>query len=75
VGSSTARFLVKKSPHYIGGILEMANARLYRFWSDLTSALKTGKPQNEIKETGKSMFGALYADPALLACCAPATRA
>ena len=60
---STARFLVKKSPQYIGGILEMANARLYRFWSDLTPALKSGEPQNEIKETGKSMFEALYADP------------
>src|SRR5258708_16327988 len=47
-------------------MLEMANARLYRFWADLTPALKTGKPQNEIKETGKSMFGELYADPARL---------
>src|SRR5438552_5221574 len=63
---STARFLVKQSPQYIGGILEMANARLYRFWGDLTPALKTGKPQNEIKETGKSMFDALYSDPARL---------
>src|SRR5215210_101724 len=63
---STARFLVKQSPQYIGGILEMANARLYRFWGDLTPALKTGKPQNEIKETGNSMFAALYADPARL---------
>src|SRR3989440_10022232 len=63
---STARFLVKQSPQYIGGILEMANARLYRFWADLTPALKTGKPQNEIKETGKSMFEELYADPARL---------
>ena len=63
---STARFLVKQSPQYIGGVLEMANARLYRFWADLTPALKTGKPQNEIKETGKSMFGELYADPARL---------
>jgi cyclopropane fatty-acyl-phospholipid synthase-like methyltransferase len=44
----------------------MANARLYRFWADLTTALKTGLPQNEIKETGKSMFEALYADPARL---------
>jgi cyclopropane fatty-acyl-phospholipid synthase-like methyltransferase len=44
----------------------MANARLYRFWGDLTPALQTGKPQNEIKETGKSMFGELYADPARL---------
>ena len=63
---STAQFLVKRSPQYIGGTLEMANARLYRFWADLTLALKTGKPQNETKETGKSMFDALYADPARL---------
>ena len=63
---STALFLDKASPQYIGGILEMANARLYRFWADLTPALKTGQPQNEIKETGESMFAALYADPARL---------
>ena len=63
---ATDRFLVKTSPQYIGGILEMANARLYRFWADLTPALKTGQPQNEIKETGKSMFESLYADPARL---------
>ena len=44
----------------------MANARLYRFWADLTPALKTGKPQNEIKETGKPVFAELYADPARL---------
>lgn len=62
----TALFLVKQSPQYIGGILEMANSRLYRFWADLTPALKTGKPQNEIKETGKSMFAELYADPVRL---------
>jgi hypothetical protein len=62
----TARFLVKQSPQYIGGVLQMVNARLYRFWSDLTPALKTGKPQNEIKETGKSMFSELYSDPARL---------
>jgi hypothetical protein len=62
----TALFLVKSSPQYLGGILEMANARLYRFWGDLTTALQTGLPQNEIKETGKSMFEALYADPARL---------
>ena len=63
---ATARFLVKTSPQYVGGILEMANARLYRFWADLTPALKTGQPQNEIKETGKSMFESLYADSARL---------
>jgi O-methyltransferase domain len=51
---------------YIGGILEMSNARLYRFWGDLTEALQTGKPQNEIKATGKPMFDELYSDPARL---------
>ena len=63
---ATAQFLVKQSPQYIGGVLEMANARLYRFWADLTPALKTGKPQNEIKDTGKLMFAELYSDPARL---------
>src|ERR1700730_2606871 len=60
---ATAVFLDKASPAYIGGILEMGNARLYRFWGDLTEALQTGKPQNEIKHTGKAMFEALYSDP------------
>jgi hypothetical protein len=60
---STAVFLDKASPAYIGGILEMSNARLYRFWGDLTEALQTGKPQNEIKHTGKPMFEELYSDP------------
>jgi predicted O-methyltransferase YrrM len=60
---ATAAFLDKASPTYIGGILEMANARLYPFWGDLTDALQTGKPQNEIKHTGKSMFEELYSDP------------
>ena len=40
----------------------MANARLYPFWGDLTEALRTGTPQNEIKRTGKPMFEELYAD-------------
>jgi predicted O-methyltransferase YrrM len=64
--SETAVFLDTNSPQYIGGILEMANARLYGFWDGLTEALQTGKPQNEIKRTGRSMFEELYADPARL---------
>jgi hypothetical protein len=64
--AETAAFLDKRSPTYIGGILEMCNARLYRFWGDLTEALQTGKPQNEIKHTGKPMFEELYSDPARL---------
>jgi hypothetical protein len=62
----TATFLDRDKPTYIGGILEMANARLYPFWGDLTEALRTGKPQNEIKHTGKPMFEGLYSDPARL---------
>ena len=64
--ADTAMFLDKQSPAYIGGILEMCNARLYGFWGDLTEALRTGQPQNEIKHTGKPMFDELYSDPARL---------
>lgn len=56
----TATFLDRHSPQFIGGFLEMANARLYPFWGDLTDALRTGSPQNEIKSTGASMFAELY---------------
>ena len=62
----TGLFLDKSSPAYIGGILEMANTRLYPFWGDLTEGLKTGKPQNEIKHTGTAMFEELYSHPARL---------
>lgn len=41
----------------------MANARLYPFWGDLTEGLRTGKPQNEVKHTGASVFGELYSKP------------
>jgi predicted O-methyltransferase YrrM len=64
--AETAAFLDKRSPTYIGGILEMSNARLYGFWGDLTEALKTGKPQNEVKHTGRPLFEELYSDPARL---------
>ena len=62
----TGRFLDRNGSEYVGGILEMANARLYPFWADLTDALKTGMPQNEIKRSGKPMFEELYSDPARL---------
>jgi hypothetical protein len=62
----SAVFLDRNEPTYIGGMLEMANARLFRFWADLTEALRTGAPQNEIKASGRPMFDELYADPARL---------
>jgi O-methyltransferase domain/Dimerisation domain len=63
---ATELFLDRAKPSYIGGILEMANARLYRFWGSLTEGLRTGAPQNEAKD-GQNFFEALYADPARLA--------
>ena len=59
----TALFLDRNSPQFMGGFLEMANARLYRFWGDLTEGLRTGVPQNEIKHTGAPMFAELYSKP------------
>ncbi len=57
-----AMFLDAASPRYIGGILVMLNARLFKFWNDLPEALRTGRPQNEIKHGQKGMFEELYSD-------------
>jgi hypothetical protein len=63
----TDLFLDRNKTSYIGGILEMANARLFGFWNHLTEALRTGQPQNEAKsDVGASPFTAVYADPARL---------
>lgn len=64
--AATARYLAASSPEYVGGMLEMANDRLYPFWGNLTRALRTGEPQNEVAGGGQGMFETLYADPARL---------
>jgi hypothetical protein len=58
----TDLFLDRAKPSYIGGVMEMANARLYGFWGSLTEALRTGEHQNEAKH-GTDFFAATYADP------------
>ncbi len=63
---ATELFLDRAKPSYMGGILEMNNARLYGFWGSLTEALQTGAPQSELKGGG-NFFDTLYADPARLA--------
>ncbi|MEO7653655.1 MAG: methyltransferase [Bryobacteraceae bacterium] len=63
---STDLFLDRNKASYMGGMLEMANHRLYRFWGNLTEALRTGQLQNEAKAGGSPFFEALYADPARL---------
>ena len=59
-------FLDKNKPSYVGGMLEMANNRLYPIWSNLEEGLRTGKCQNESKDGEDSMFDKLYEDKARL---------
>jgi precorrin-6B methylase 2 len=60
--ADTDLFLDRAKPTYVGGLLEMANSRLYGFWGSLTEALRTGEIQNEAKH-GEDFFGAIYAEP------------
>lgn len=62
----TDLFLDSNKPSYIGGVLEMANHRLYPFWGRLTEGLRTGLPQNEMRDGTAPLFETLYADPARL---------
>ncbi len=55
-------FLVRTKLSYLGGLLEMANERLYPFWGSLTEGLRTGQPQNEVKTGGAGLFETLYGD-------------
>lgn len=60
-------FLDQNKPSYIGGILEMCNNRLYRFWGDLEEGLVTGNPQNELKNSNSNnQFEDLYSNPETL---------
>jgi len=62
--SSDAEFFLDAAkPSYVGGFLEMLNARLYTHWGSLTEGLRTGKPQNEMKNGNAKPFEALYSDP------------
>jgi hypothetical protein len=65
--TATALFLDKNKSTYVGGLLEMANNRLYRFWADLEEGLLTGQPQNETKQGSMHFFEELYRSPELLA--------
>ncbi|HXD29932.1 MAG TPA: methyltransferase [Pyrinomonadaceae bacterium] len=56
-------FLDRAKPGYLGGMLEMANERLYPFWGSLTEGLRTGEPQNELKSGGPGVFENIYGNP------------
>ncbi|PTX97254.1 methyltransferase [Verrucomicrobia bacterium LW23] len=62
----TALYLDEASPRYLGGIMKMLNARLFKYWHDLPEALRTGKPQNESKYGQGGIFEELYSDPVML---------
>ncbi|WP_171167878.1 methyltransferase [Streptomyces sp. I05A-00742] len=64
---SAARYLDRARDTYLGRALEMYDNRLYGFWGSLADGLRTGEPQNEIKDGGE-LFGTLYKDPERLAC-------
>lgn len=60
--AETDLFLDPAKSTYVGGLLELANSRLYPFWGSLTEALRTGHPQNEIKYGG-DLITELYREP------------
>ena len=63
--SETGTLLDRGKTSYVGGLLEMANGRLYKSWGSLTEALRTGRPQIE-SSNGANPFDAMYKDPGSL---------
>lgn len=60
--ADTDLFLDKNKLSYMGGLLEMANNRLYPYWNFLEDGLKRGTPQNEIRTGEASLFEKIYSD-------------
>lgn len=60
-------FLVADEPASLVDWFEMVNHRLYPFWGDLETALRTGEPQNEVDDPETHPFeGVVYHDDAVL---------
>jgi hypothetical protein len=57
-------YLDREMSTYVGGVLELLNARQFGPWASLTEALRTGNPQSGAR--GKSNYLAYYADPSVL---------
>lgn len=58
-----ALYLDRRQPTCIAALLEMADRRLYHYWDRLPTALRTGEPQNELRDGGPTLFSALMDDP------------
>jgi hypothetical protein len=46
----SAKYLSSTQPTYLGGLMDLAETRLYPVWGKLTEALRTGQPQNEAQQ-------------------------
>ncbi|WP_018540034.1 methyltransferase [Streptomyces sp. MspMP-M5] len=66
--ADTDAFLDRDKPDYahLGGLLEMANSRLYGIYHHLTDTLRTGRPHDESQSSDLDTYDALYADPVRL---------
>lgn len=53
-------FLDKEKPSYCGGILELANNRLYPNWNYLEDGLKTGLSYDQLNPESKPLFEDVY---------------
>jgi hypothetical protein len=62
----TDLYLDRAKETYIGGLLELAQEQWYASWGNLTEALRTGKPQNNLGASNGDPFDALYADSELV---------
>jgi len=58
------RYLSRRSPDYLGDLVEHVDARMYEIWGRLSAALCSGLPQSGA--LGAGGYDALYAGPAAL---------
>jgi O-methyltransferase domain/Dimerisation domain len=58
-------YLDPRKPTYVGGLMELADQRLYPVWGKLENGLKTGDPQNEARDEA-DYYANLCANPARL---------
>jgi hypothetical protein len=61
--AETDIFLDKQKPSYVGGIMELANRRLYNSWGRLDVALGTGRLQDEEMAGKGHSFDTVYGTP------------
>ena len=63
---TSATFLGRAKPGYIGGLIELSSSRLYDVWSGLGGLLRTGVPAAREEQDGNEFFSALANGPVAL---------